>query len=386
MPLLPTRCSLLLLLLLLLTPTVASAQEDEDEEAVVTAGPGVRLALGGLLQTRFSYGTEPRDDLAGAYLERYGFGIKRARLSVRARLSDAAGAFVQVEAAGGTLQPLDFVGYYQVNERLRLQLGRFVMPEPRAAILTPAPLIDAVDRPVIAERWGALTIGADGRDFGLGAVYQQNRIEWLLAVHNGDGDWGRLRGNFRSGITGARPTDGVEQTGLAYSIAAAYRPAAAEDVEIGAYGGYNFARNPNTALVEQGRSYASYAAHAYWGVTPGSQPVRLKVDLLGIRYEKVIYDTTEPAYQQHVFGAALLGAVHPVEAAEVFARGEWYTANLRADDIAERFFTGGISFSPSALRGGAFARERLTLGYSAYLPAVDTGVEHLLILQAQLVF
>ncbi len=74
-------------------------------------------------------------------------------------------------------------------------------------------------------------------------------------------------------------------------------------------------------------------------------------------------------------------------AAEVFGRFEQYDDNTNLTGGGDVYLTGGFSVSPSRLRGRAYSRERLTLGYSVLLPEdEDEPEKHLVILQAQIAF
>ncbi|MDX1547408.1 MAG: hypothetical protein R3247_10495 [Rhodothermales bacterium] len=370
----PRRIPRLLPAILLLLAALPAAAQDAGP--VTTGGPDVRLRLGGLIQSRASYGwmTAPRE------ADRVGFGVRRARLRAEARVGPKAGLHLQVEAAGA-FQALDAYAFYQPTERWRLRLGRMVSAQPRAFILTSATQIDAVDRAAIALLWDRTTLATAGRDFGLDLRYAAPQAEVLLFLHNGDGDWNRLRGNARGAILGD-PTDGAsgDLGDLAASAYAAFRPASVPGLEVGGFAGVSGRGNPNTRIDDDDRGYGSYAAHVYWGARPGSQPVRLKVDLIGVRFEE-----TESIGAQQTLGVSFLGAfqVHP--GAELFARAERYDPNTDADDDGATFVTAGASLSLSALRGRSYHQERLTLGYSTRRPENENAPRaHLLVLQAQI--
>ena len=362
--------------------------------AVETSGPEVRLELGGIVQPRLSYGWVDEDETSvEERRERIGFGVRRVRLRATATLAERAGVFIQLEGASGNMQVLDAYAFYNLNSSVRLRVGRMVSAEPRALILTPASVIDAVDRAAIAEIWGRGTLGSDGRDFGLDVRFQTAQGEALLFVHNGDGAWSRLRGNYREGISGGQPTGGLEVglDDLAVSFYTALRPKRFPGIEIGGFASYNGSANPNTVITLTstetiGRRYLSYAAHLYWGATPGSQRFRLKADVIGLRYENT--DLAPRLFRdQHTVGAALLGALRLHRAAELFVRFEQYDRNVNNMGDGDVYLTGGFSLSPSRLRGGSFSRERLTLGYSVLFPEDRNEPErHLLILQAQVAF
>ncbi len=368
---------------------------------LLTAGPvrgqslgDADFTFGATFQGRFSYGW--RADGVAEDPERLGFGLRRVRLR-GAAVFGRPGAYVQVGAVGAAVEPLDAYAFYAITPRLQVRLGRFAPAQPRAYQLTSHTRIDALERAVIANRWGENTLAYGGRDFGLDLLYEADRATLQLTLHNGTGSWDRLFGNFRSGIR--MPTDGGDGTGMAASLYGAYRPAMLSDLEVGAYVGYNAAEPPSTR-VESGffegtpRSYVSYSGHLYWGAIPGSRPVRLKLDVIGIRYEALTVPPTVyllPGAQltdaeQHVLGLSLLGAVRVHPSAEVFARIEQYDANMNADGRRTRYLTAGGSFSLSALRGGPYRAQRLTLAYGAAFPEGAGARRHLLALQLQLVF
>jgi hypothetical protein len=350
----------------------------------------VEIELSGGVQARFSYGRlAPSDDGEGEgeNVDRLGFGVRRARFRSLATIGSNAGVFLQL-AGGGTLGVLDAYGFYQPSDHWRLRFGRMATAQPRASRLTSFTRIDAIARPEIVDKWVSGTIGAGGRDFGLDAIYTSDRGEAILAVHNGDGSWNRQRGNYRPDVNNA--LDGTERLGMAASLYGAYEPEALQGVEVGGYVGYNGSGNPNTAAFGEGRMYLSYAAHAYWGAAPGSQPLRLKADLIGVDYE-VLEDAIGPEedFDQRTMGLSLLGAGRVHQAGEVFARLELYDPNNSIFDFddQERYVTVGGSFSLSALRGQPYRRQRLTLAYTGLLPEAEGRAnQHLVVLQAQLIF
>jgi hypothetical protein len=317
---------------------------------------------------------------------RLGFGIRRLRLRLRANMGSRLAFFVQGEGANADFKMLDFALEYQASSLLKMRAGRIISARPGA--FGSHTRIDAVDRPVSLGEWAKRTIGADGHDFGLEVQVAGTQGYVRTFLHNGDGDWGRARGNFREEVGMGDATRGINQTGLAATLEAAYKPAAVRGLEVGGFAGVNTSRNPNTAYQEVGRAYTTYSVHAYWGATPGSQPVRLKADLLGIRYETLEAALLEAPidHRQQMRGVSLLAAGRVLQAAEVFARYERFDPNtfVSGDDYA--FTTVGASFSPSAMRGQSYHQERVTL---AWTTRFDDGVQmasHGLVLQAQIVF
>jgi len=81
----------------------------------------------------------------------------------------------------------------------------------------------------------------------------------------------------------------------------------------------------------------------------------------------------------------LLAALRPGPASELF--GRWEAVSPAGQERHETVFTAGGSYSPSARRGLAFARERLTLSYGLRLPDGDhQPTRHVVILQGQVSF
>jgi hypothetical protein len=378
------------LILLLAGAWLARAQDTSDAKA---ARPDVKLAIGGTLQPRVSHG---RLDLAtpGTDRERTGFGIRRARLRVTATLAEHAGASFQLGAAGASVVLLDAELFFDVTDALRVRAGRFTVAQPRAFQPTSHTEIDLGARAAIARRWGNGTLGNSGRDFGVGAIYETDRLTGRVALHNGNGSWDRALGNVRPGIVGDPTGGGGDTRGGAASAYGAWRPAALSGLEVGGYAGYNAARNAATVAPEAlrtgggrfdstARSYASYAGHLYWGARPGSQPVRLKADLIGTRYETRSAGAGE--IPQHALGASLLGAVGLFDqSAELLARIERYDTATGRDGNATDYLSAGASLSLSALRGRPYEHQRLTVSYATRLD--DDRHPHLVVLQAQIVF
>ena len=343
----------------------------------------MQLSLGGTLQARLGYARCAEGGCFGA-------GVRRARLRANASLGQA-GAYVQLGIQGDAATVLDAYVSYEPAAAWRLRLGRFTGAQPRADQPTSHTRIDAVERAAIAGRWEEGTLAASGRDFGLDARYETAHFTAQLFLHNGYGSWDAPSGNFSPQVTAAPANSG--RAGMAVSGYTAYRPPALPGVEAGGYAGYNGAATPPTEAFGQGRTYASYSGHVYWGAVPGSQPVRLKADLIGIRYEALSAGALPPEaadrapFEQHALGVSFLGALRPLPYAEAFVRAEQYDPNRQAGGDVQRFYTAGGSLSLSALRGRPYRQQRLTLAYSTMQPlASDADARHALVLQAQLVF
>ncbi len=373
------RVALLLVLVSLSVP--ALARQDGEPDPVVTAD-GVRFTLSGVIQARAGYGLSDSD---GVRDRRLGVGLRRARFRARADFGTGGGLYMQMDGAGGTLTFVDFYGQLRITDRWTLRAGRLASAQPRGFILTSVHYIDVADRAAVVERWGQMTVGGDGRDFGVDASYRSGGTEALLFLHNGDGDWSRMRGNFRPSISGGSATDGVDRTGLAATASISHRLASGPDVEVGGFAGYNGAKGPNTGGAGgAGRSYATFGAHAYLGARPGSRPLRVKLDLVGIAYRKLAVETEG----QTALGGSLFGAVLALPYLEVFGRAELFSADLREDapDGEDLYLTSGATFSLSAMKGGEFHRERVTLALQRVDFGDESGSENLAFVQLQFGF
>lgn len=338
---------------------------------------GVNLQFGGALQPRVSYGVA-----SGGEEERVGFGVRRARIRAVAYFGRKYGARYDVDLASGRLASIDLYVFYEPTPSLRFRAGYLPGAQPRAYVFTLMTRIDAVDRPVIADTWVANTIGARGRDFGLSTRYSAGGATAELFLHNGGGSFDRAEGDFRETVLGFQ--DGPTLRDLAASAYVNLAPAALPGFEMGGFAGYNGSRNPNTAPegIDVGRRYFSYSGHLYWGADPGSQPVRFKADVIGIRFESIRRDGPRRD-AQHTIGGSVLSAVRVLGHGELFARYERLYADL--DRLESDYVTAGLSYSPSARRGREYWRERVTLAYANALPDEGRTV-HLVVLQLQLAF
>ncbi len=365
MPLSIARCLSLLFTVsaFLFTTPFASAQ--------LALGDDLRLDIAGGVQPRASVGVEQNamDET------RYGFGLRRARIQARVLYRDLGGVEYDVEGGSGMIESVDLFAFANLTSRVQARVGYFPVAQPAGGILTPYFLIDAVDRAAIDERWLAGTLGGDGRDLGADVTYRGGRTTLSLAVHNGFGTFQRGTNNFREGISGPDVVNGAETPGLAVSSVVIYEPG--RGVEVGLYGGYNGANPDRTDRGEGGRDYTSGGAHVYWGASPGSQPVRLKLDAIVLRYD----DDGDGAQDQA--GLSAFGAVRVFGHGEAFARAERYWNDV--DRAGDDFLTAGLSYSPSAARGAPYHRARLTLAY--HFRASDVlDQAHLVVLQGQLAF
>lgn len=360
--------------LLLASWTMRPSEACSQGVAPVSFGEGnVGFVVGGTAQVRATYARD-----APLSANRLGFGIRRLRLRMHASMGQRVGFFVQADGADAQFNVLDLAVEYRPSSRWRLRAGRIISARP--AGFNSHTRIDAVDRPVTIGEWAKHTIGADGHDFGVEARLAGAQGEVLAFLHNGDGHWDRARGNFREEVGVGSSTRDIDRTGLAATMSASFTPTKLDGLDIGGFMGINASRNPNTAYQEVGRAYTTYGVHAYGGAIPGSWPVRVKVDVVGLRYEAV------DAFKEQMLGASIFAAVRFLRAGEVFSRYERFDPNTTTPDDTRTFVTVGSSLSPSALRGQPYHRERITLAWTIRLQDENQMATYGVLLQAQLVF
>ncbi len=365
------------LVLLLAIPGKAFALQDSG--LVRTVSDDVTIRIGGTLQPRVTYASDL--DAAGERHDRVGFGIRRLRVRLTANFGERLGVFLQMEGSGATPTWLDIRGEYRASDHLTLRAGRFVGAQPRAYARTGHAVIDAIDRPAISDMWARMTIGGDGRDYGVEALWNTPRWEVRGFLHNGFNRW-----NYNQGISRSPATGGIETEGIAFSAAATHWPDGRDRLEIGVYGSMSTAKNELTEIGRVGRNYVSYSAHAYWGPQAGDQPFRMKADVIGISYQEVApYDI------ENFIGASLFSGLLVAPHVELYAMGEyWYGDGGGFDKTRQVFATVGGSYSLSALLGRPFTHNRIMLAYS--LRSVETGKvdfgdpAHVVMMQMQFYF
>lgn len=346
--------------------------------AQIDLGSDVSFGISGGVQPRVSFGVqevgaEDRTD------RRLGFGLRRARVQVNLTYRDRAGLEYDLDAAPGDVRSVDLFGFYDVTDNVQVRVGRMPVAQPRAYIPTSNVRIDAVDRAVIADRWAAGTIGSSGRDLGAEVEVAAGATEVLVSVHNGTGGFTRELDNFRENGSAESVTRGTDRTSLA--VGAAVHHEAGRGVGVGGYAGVNAGGSEETVVTtptgDVRRSYATGALHLYWGERPGSQPVRLKLDAVGIRYQSV------GGERQQAAGVAGLGAVRVFGHGEAFVRAEHYWDDLEADGTL--LGTVGMSYSPSAAWGADYQDVRVTAAYTARRDAAG-DIGHLVVVQGQIAF
>ena len=338
----------------------------------VQLAPDVSLTINGTVQPRVSYAYQE-----GVGTERLGSGLRRARLQTRATYADRLGFEFDFDGASGDLSSVDLYAFYSITENLQLRAGRQPGAQPKSYTLTSHTLIDAVDRPAISELWAQGTIGSSGRDFGVDLEYETDRGSAVLFVHSGTGSFSRAAGNLRESISASDVTRGGGETGLAVTVMGDVRPATVPGLEVGAFAGVNPVGSESTVRNGVEREYATGGVHVYWGARPGSQPVRVKLDALGVRYEEVA------GFQQELLGASLFGAVRVLSHGEAFVRGERFWADV--DGEAENYVAVGASYSLSAARGHEYRRARITAAYH-YRSSDLRDNAHMAVIQGQFAF
>ena len=371
----PTFVPLLLLLpllFLLAPPQGLQAQAPPDGGTVVTVHDNVTFRLGGVIQPRLSW---TRDH--GADEEALGFGIRRYRLYTLVDVGDRIGLFAQLEggAAAGSTAWIDLEASLRLDETWDIFAGRIIGPQPRAYALTLLPNLDGIDRPVVTVAWANRTLGADGRTYGAGLRGRTATWEARAILHSGTN-----QRNIRGEIADERPArpDGTGIAGAAYLT---WLPEAVPGLEMGGHLGYNRSRNALTRAGGQGRAYTDGSLHVYWGADPGSQPVRVKAEAVGIAWESV-----DGVSDRSFAGVSLLGAVGVREWAEVIARVERMQDSAPGPQKTQTILMGGVNLSRSASEG-SFNREKLTIGWSVRQGEGGSDARrHQLAVQGQVVF
>lgn len=262
----PTRIAAALLLLGM--QSIASAQIP-----VSNLADGTKLRIGGTLQTRVSYMSNP--NLSGLPESQVGLGIRRARIRLFADPHPHVRLFMQMEGAGTSATFTDLRAEWDVTKSTMLRMGRFVGAQPRGMAMTLMFDVDAVDRPAVIEHWARTTYGSDARDYGVELVHRRGDVELRGFLHSGDNSQ-----NFRVGISDASPSGGPKRGALATSAMVRVLPSSVPHSEFGAHVGYNPTKSANA----MNREYVDWSAHAYWGDRIATQPTRVKFDAIGIVY------------------------------------------------------------------------------------------------------
>jgi hypothetical protein len=266
---------------------------------------GTKLRIGGSLQTRASFLSNP--NLAGLPESQMGVGIRRARIRLFADPHPNVRLFLQVEGSAASTTFTDMRAEWDITKKTTLRMGRFVGAQPRGMALTLMYDIDAIDRAAIMEHWARSTYGSNSRDFGVEVVHQKGDVELRGFLHNGDSAQ-----NFRPSSSETSANGGPNRGAMATSAMVRLLPSSLPHSDFGAHVGYNPTKMPNSL----NREYMEWSSHAYWGDKIGTQPTRLKLDVVGIRY------LNAGAIQRNTLGVSLLAAQLIRPDTEIFARVE----------------------------------------------------------------
>lgn len=370
----------LLLLLFFALPHAGRGQSDKAQTGNGDES-GVSVRLGGTIQPRVAYAFDAGDSSASG---RVGFGVRRLRLTMNTVIDHRILIFVQMEGAPPSgVRLLDMRLGYRFTDSWLIRGGRFIGAQPRSFAQTLQSEIDAIERATIAMAWASQTVGADGRTFGIEVVFQHAEWEVKGSLHNGYND-----DNFRTFVDDKEFVTAGRSTLPASGLSLIHRSTRAKGLEAGFYAGHNPSGNPNTELDGTGRRYADFSSHLYWGSEPGSRPLRLKADLIGIIFDRIDpLIPGSPARRQDFLGWSALGAWAPIKPLETFIRLERYGQHTENADRFRKFLTAGLTFSRSALSGEEFKNQRATLAYSnRFSSLADEGVRHSVVLQLQIVF
>ncbi len=343
----------------------------------VSGADDLEVTVGGAVQPRISYGHSDQVMVT----DRVGFGLRRART----RISGTWGMTrVEADLDFATMSAVQLYATLKLSDNWRMRAGYFPGAQPQAYIPTSMTKIDGVERAAIAERWSRLTIGSSGRDLGVDLKWSNDYAYASVWLHSGLGSLNRSGANYRESPSSHNATRGVDNMALAISGSLGFTPQ--DGLELGGYVGYNAAGGARAELTPGiDRTVTSWSAHVYWGPDPGSQFLRLKAEALGIMIEgddPPAAGGPPPQVDLSHFGAAGTAAIGIIPHGEVFARFEVFDED-DGNDLT-RYLSTGVMFSPSAMDGGPFARERITLLYSNAVRGEQT--DHIAVLQGQWLF
>jgi len=282
---------------------------------IVTAGmifaqdlPDLKLRFGGTIQAMASYSQTGANDI-----NQTGFGLRRVRFRAYPKFSKYFKGFFQMELTSPKL--LDARLTYTLDKAINVRVGRFIGAGVRSGGLTSHTVIDIVERPMTAQKWGAATIGADYRDYGA-AVFGKigGGLSYNITVHNGNG-----AKNIKATHKGAGK---ILNDKLAFSGMVTYKPKEVKGLEAGGYYGVG-----NSNYMD----YNAYNAYIYWE----PKPIRIKAEYIGWK-DNTTNITTSGYY---IFGA--YGFAHNWE---LLARYENYDENTNVDNDGQNLTTIGARY------------------------------------------
>ncbi|MEM1270776.1 MAG: hypothetical protein AAGI08_12100 [Bacteroidota bacterium] len=285
----------------------------------------------GFTQVRVGYA--PAAEAGHAYHS----GLKRARLIGTASFDSGFEVRGQVSGSASLVRLLDATVAYRtpaLGGKVGVRVGR-MFSAARPAAFNAATRVDAIDRPSFVGRWAKTGIGGDGRDFGIEATYRSARVEAALFVHRGYGVWTH------------RPVSSAAVSGR-------FDVKPARGLRAGLFASYNPTHSPYATVDGTARRTLAYAGHVYYGERPGSQRVRVKLDLLATRYL-----AEAGASQASLFGGSVSAAYRFAPSLEIVGQ----TERTVAFGAPTRAHAAGLTWSLSAMKGEAFHRRMLSLGY-----------------------
>lgn len=244
-----------------------------------------------------------------------GFGLRRVRLRFTGTMGPNLKAFVQMELT--TPKLLDARIQYKLSENAELRVGRFIGAGMRGGGLTSHTVIDIIERPVSAQKWGSMTIGADYRDYGMALLGKYSDISYNITLHNGDGAV-NIKPSHKS-------TASTQTTGAAVSGMLTYKPATVKGLEAGGYYGMG-----NKYFNE----YSSYSGYLYFEPLP----YRVKAEYVAVVDKNGPKDVTFNGY--YIFGAYRIQ-----NNIELLARWEQVDPNTDVDKNEETDITFGASYA-----------------------------------------
>lgn len=294
--------------------------------------PQMKVRLGGSVQSMVSYSQVDTGDA------QTGVGLRRVRLRAYATFGDHVKGFIQYSAKSNKV--LDARITYIVNPMVNVRIGRFIGAGMKAGGLTSHTSIDIVERPVSAQKWGAMTIGADYRDYGIALFGKKGIVSYNLTLHNGNG---------AKNITASHKTNTAnsQNNGMAVAGMASVKPIKA--LEVGGYYGVG-----NKSYNE----FNSYSAYAYYQ----PEKFRVKAELVSIDKNSIVS-----------MGYYLFGGFRATENIEVMGRYEIWDPNTDMDKDEETDITLGATYS---LYPAKWKATRITAAYVLQQedPSIDNNV------------
>jgi len=287
------------LIIFLLAASMTQAQD----------GPEKSVRLGGSVQAMVSSAQTNTDS------SQFGVGLRRIRLRAYASLGKKVKAFIQYSAKSNKV--LDARITYKFSPEFQMRIGRFIGAGVKGGGLTSHTKIDIVERPVTAQKWGAATIGADYRDYGVAFLGNVSGFSYNLTFHNGAGNMNVLASHKSIG--------NKLKSGVAVSAMVGFKPEGVKGLDVGGYFGqgnkyYN--------------DYSSYSGYVYY--QPGK--FRFKGEYVSWTNKNSPTELTSNGYYAFV-------AYKVMKKIELLARYETYDPNSDLSDDEQTDITIGAGYS-----------------------------------------